>query len=202
MGNNGNTRALRERRAATACRSLRRLALAVGSGLLGSADAATITVNDPSGNSVPGACGIVDAIDSINQGSLVAGSNCSNSGGAFGNNDTIRIPAGNTITFSAPTPTAMSALVLTKPMTLLGAIDAAGTPTVTLQRSTVSGTPQFRLIETTADLTLQGLRMQNGDTTSPGGAVYAKNVTLTLTNSIVSGNVGGTRGGSTPEAVR
>ena len=188
MRNRSNARGRRARGVFLSSPRLRPLAAALGVGFCGWLPAATIVVNDPAGTSVAGHCALVDAVASIQQGSPVGGSNCSNSGGAFGSNDTVRIPANYAITFANPAPSTMSALALTKPMTIAGAVDAAGKPLVTLQRSTVSGTPDFRLIETTADLTLQGVTLKNGNSTAYGGAVEATYALVTLANSVVTGN--------------
>src|SRR5437868_3906401 len=56
------------------------LAAAVALSLSGGLSAATITVNSATALSVPASCTIVDAVASINQGSLVVTSNCANSG--------------------------------------------------------------------------------------------------------------------------
>ena len=152
----------------------RRTSLAVSLALCwcGAAHAATIRVDDPSEDSVAGKCTLADAVFAVNQ---AAAKNACAAGD--GNNDTIDLAfftAPTTIAFSlASAADANSALVLTKPATMRAALDASGNPLVTLTRSTVSGTPNFRLIATSADLSIDGLGFSGGYCAERGGAIYA-----------------------------
>ncbi|HZP67668.1 MAG TPA: right-handed parallel beta-helix repeat-containing protein [Rudaea sp.] len=174
------------------------LAAAIGLSFSGAASAATITVNNGGSTSVAGSCTIVDAVASINQGSLVVGSNCANVG-TFGSSDTIEFDADYDIVFST-SANGRSALVLTKPLTIKGAVDANGKPLVTIRRSSVSGTAHFRVLETNSDLTLYGVTISNGysdgsvDTSASGGdgggvLASGRDSTITITNSVLSGNI-------------
>jgi predicted outer membrane repeat protein len=173
------------------------LAAAVAMNFAGSASAATIVVNDASAaGGIPASCTLVDAATSINQASLVG--SCTNSGGAFGTNDTIDLStfsSPTTITFKAATVmTPTSALALTKPLSISGNLDASGKPLVTITRTNEGALP-VRLIDTTANLTLHGLRVFNGRPAGNGGAIQAGvNANLTLINSTVSFSVAGGSG--------
>jgi predicted outer membrane repeat protein len=189
-----NTRRLRT--SAPNCR-LTPLAAGVALCFAGAASAATITVNDPSAFSVAGSCTIVDAVASINQGSLAAGSNCVNSGSAFGTGDTVDLsllPSPKTITFQSA---AGAALTVSKSVTISGSLDGLG-PQVTIERGFASPGTRFRLIDTTANLALRGIALHHGHTTVNGGAIQANGLnhpTLTLTNSTVTGNFADGSGG-------
>ncbi len=156
-----------------------------------SAPAATIPVNDATAaGGVAGKCTLVDAATSINQASLVG--SCSNSGGAFGSNDTIDLSgfaSPTTITFKGATVmTPASGLALTKPATISGNLDASGKPLVTITR-TNEAPLNVRLIDTTMNLTLRGVRLFNGraQPTGNGGAIQSgAGANLTLINSTVS----------------
>lgn len=157
--------------------------------------AATIRVNDASEDSVLGKCTLADAVFAVNQAAV---KNACAAGD--GNNDTIDLTfftAPATIAFSlASAADANSALVLTKPSTIRAALDAGGNPLVTLTRSTISGTPKFRLIATSADLSIDGLGFSGGYCAERGGAIYASGAAnLSLLNSSVTGNTSGTSGG-------
>jgi len=156
--------------------------------------AATITVNDPGEASVPGKCTVVDAVAALNtalpMNSCAAGN---------GSNDTIDFSffAGpTTISFGVLPANGVSALALTKPARLSAPLDVSGNPMVTLSRSTVSGTPAFRLISTTADLSIDGLTITGGSSPDNGGGVFADlYANLTIANSVVSNNYAATSGG-------
>jgi predicted outer membrane repeat protein len=174
------------------------LAAAIAMGFAGSAHAATILVNDATeAAGVPGSCTIVDAATSINQASLVG--SCTNSGGAFGTNDKIDLSAfasATTIIFKTATVmTPTSALALTKPVTISGNLDSSGRPLLTITRTNEGPLP-VRLIDTTANLTLHGIRVFNGRPAGNGGAIQAGvNANLTLINSTVSLSFAGGSGG-------
>jgi hypothetical protein len=173
------------------------LAAAVALYFAGTASAATIMVNNSTAASLPNSCTIVDAIASINQGSLVATSNCANSGSAFGTSDTITFSSNFAITFITPAGSASSALVLTKPVTITGNMDGSGKPLVAIQRSSVTGTPNFRLVQTNSDIAVTGLVLSNGFSAggNGGGLSASASANVTLTNSVVSGNTGRFGGG-------
>lgn len=171
------------------------LAAAVALCLAGTAPAATIMVNDSTAASVLGKCTIVDAVASINMGSPVAA--CMNSSGSpFGTADTITFSSNFTITFTTPVGS-NSALVLTNPVTITGNTDGSGKPLVTIQRSNVIGTPNFRLVETNSDIAVSGLVLSNGYApNNTGGGIYASSsANVTLANSLVSGNLASRGGG-------
>jgi predicted outer membrane repeat protein len=167
------------------------LAAAIAMGFAGSAPAATILVNDASeAAGVPGKCTLVDAATAVNQASLVG--SCTNTGGAFGSNDTIDLStfvSPTTITFKgASVMTPSSGLALTKPATIKGNLDGSGRPLVTITR-TNEAPLNVRLIDTTANLTLRGVRLFNGraQPTGNGGAIQSgPGANLTLINSTVS----------------
>jgi len=171
------------------------LAVALAFCCCSAADAATILVNDASEGSVAGKCTLADAVFAVNQATeknaCIAGN---------GSNDTIDLmffTAPTTISFSLPSAAdANSALVLSKPSTIKAGLDASGNPLVMLTRSTVSGTPNFRLIATSADLSIDGLSLSGGYCIERGGAIYASGpANLSLSNSSVTGNTTGTSGG-------
>jgi predicted outer membrane repeat protein len=184
--------------AAHAGNRLAPLTAAIVMSFAGSAHAATILVNDATAaGGVPGSCTLVDAATSINQAS-VAGS-CVNSGGAFGTNDKIDLStfvAPTTITFKGATVmTSTSALALTKPVTISGNLDGSGKPLVTVTRTNEGFLP-VRLVDTTADLTLHGIRVFNGRPAGNGGAIQSgPGANLTLVNSTVSLSFAGGSGG-------
>ena len=163
----------------------------------GTVEAATIQVYDPSGVVSVGSCTLVDAIDSLNAAALQAG--CNNiSVNVFGVNDTVDLSF-----FQNPTEIVFSnvgsasALTLLVPATISGNLQASGAPMVTIERANAS--PEFRLIESTASLTLQNVALTGGSATAgSGGAVYViSNGTslLTLTGAVVRGNYAPLDGG-------
>ena len=171
------------------------LAAALALHFCASATAATISVNDSSAGSVVGKCTLSDAVTALNTVAAVNGCSAGN-----GSNDTIDLTAfatPTTITFALPSATdGNSALALTKPATIRAALDGSGQPLVTLTRSIVTGTPTFRLLATSADLTLRGLILSNGLSPDRGGAVYASAyANLVVASSTISGNTATTSGG-------
>jgi predicted outer membrane repeat protein len=91
---------------------------------------------------------------------------------------------------------ANSALKLTNPVLIRAGLDSSGSPLVTLTRGTVSGTPNFRLIATSADLSLQGLKLSNGVAADLGGAINASGTAnLYLASSSVTANTAASSGG-------
>lgn len=175
----------------------RRTPLAVSLALCGcgAADAATILVNDAGESSVAGKCTLADAVFAVNQAAVKNACAAGN-----GDNDTIDLTfftAPTTIAFSlASAADANSALLLSKPATIRSALDASGNPLVTLARSTVSGTADFRLLATSADLSIDGLAFSGGQCAERGGAIYAGGAAnLSLVHSSVSGNRTAVSGG-------
>jgi len=172
-----------------------RLAPLVGAIALGlgrAAGAATIVVDDTSAASVPGKCSIIDAVTAVNTQAPVNG--CS---AGDGSNDAIDLNG-----FAAPTTISLTqassshALALTRPVAFRGSLAPDGTPFVTLERSSVSGTPAFGLMMSSAPLTIDGLILQNGATQSGycGGAIAAGG-TLTVANSVIRSNSSSGGGG-------
>lgn len=182
---------------ASGCR-LAPLAAAVALCFAGSVSAATITVNDSTASSVAGKCTIVDAVISVNTSAVAPSSACV---AGNGSGDTILIPAAvGAITFTAASPSSPdSALVLNKPVTISGDVDSSDKPLGLINRSG-SAAANFRLIDTTANLTLRGIALSNGYSTTNGGAIHVAgptgtHPTLTLTNSIVSSSHADSAGG-------
>jgi len=156
--------------------------------------ATTIAVNDPSEASVAGKCTVVDAVAALNSALPINACSAGN-----GSNDTIDFSfftSATTISFNVLPASGTSALALTKPAKFSAPLDGSGNPLVTLSRSTVSGTPAFRLISTTADLSIDGLAISGGSAPDKGGGVFADlYANVTISNSIVSGNSAATSGG-------
>ncbi|GAA0723448.1 choice-of-anchor Q domain-containing protein [Dokdonella soli] len=151
--------------------------------------AASITVNDPSSGRITGHCTLLDAVTSVNTQAVAPGSSCVAGDGV---NDTINFSSGFTITFTAAT-SGVDALVLTKPVTIDGGVLAGGAPRVIIERN---GTQSVRLIDATANLTLNGVTLRNGLASfGDGGGIIATGANVTMTNSIVSGNTASNHGG-------
>jgi len=171
------------------------LVAAVALCLSGTASAATIMVDSPAPVGANGKCAIVDAVSSINQGSIVSKSRCLNTGLAFGDNDTISFVKGLKITFTAPAGSATSALVLHKRVTMKGRFDSNGQPAVTIARSATARS-DFRLIESSADLVLNHLTIAGGSVSGDGGGIkLTGNAALETSGSVISGNAAAGRGG-------
>jgi len=180
------------------------------------ATAATLTVDDPSPVSIPGHCTLVDAAQAISTQAPV--NNCP---AGDGKDDTIDLTGFTTptsIEFNQPALNFQHAIVLTRPATIRGALDANGTPYVTLTRSSVSGTGPVGFVDGTGPLTLSNLNFVHGAVADGGGAVIvggdvtidhcvltdnqaggggavAATGTITLRNSTVSGNSAEVTGG-------
>ncbi len=154
----------------------------------GVASAATIPVTDSGAFASGTSCTIVDAVQSINAASLQAG--CALSGSnAFGVNDTVDLSGfSNPTTISFDNVFSGSALTLARAATILGNLDSNGQPLVTLSRS--SSALPFRLLRSTAALTVDGLAFTGGSAANGlGGAILTNAVAgLTLTNAVVTGN--------------
>lgn len=168
------------------------LAAAVALCLSTNGQAADIAVNDAGAGSVAGACTLFDAVAAVNNQIAVNGCIAGN-----GSNDTIDLTGfttATTVTFIASSGN-NAALALTKPATIKGALDAAGNPLVTLQRSSAAGTPSFGLIYAGANLVVDGLALRNGNAVK-GGAIQASTFTsVALSNAVVSGNAASGNGG-------
>jgi len=160
-----------------------------------SAGAATIAVNDASGDSTTGLCTLADAVDAINGAQAVNG--CTAGDGVSDTIDLSFFTAPTTISFQNPNaPAVQSGIALTKPATITGPVDAGGRPLVTIARNASAAT-YFRVIGTSANLTLQNVNITGGHLTNARGAgVNATGqANLTITNSTISGN---TINGNTP----
>jgi len=169
-------------------RSFRLLPLAAAIALVcsGTAHAATIAVNDASDDSVPGKCTLADAVAAVNTSAAV---NACVAGD--GSNDTIDLSfftSATTISFVNPTAAdRMSAIALTKPATITGPVGSDGKPLVTIARDVDA--IYFRMIATSADLTLQNTIVSGGYANERGAGVYASgNANLTISNSVVKNN--------------
>jgi len=174
------------------------LAAAVALCLAGAAHAATITVNDSRGdpaNPNDSTCSLSDAVAALNQavhfGGCAAGD---------GSNDRIVLSFGTTATtiqfVVASASDTNSALSISKPVSIVGSSDANHNPKVTLTRSTVSGTPNFRLLSTSGNLSIDGVAFTNGSVVESGGAIRATGyATLSLSNSQVNANSAVVSGG-------
>ena len=128
---------------------------------------------------------------------LIADINAAN---AAGGTNTITLAKKATFTLTEVNnttdgPTGLPAITAGDNLSIVGNGD-------TIQRSTASGTPSFRLFDVAsgASLLLQNLTMQNGSATSGlgvsifGGAIYS-NGSLGLSGVTVTGNVAGAGGG-------
>ena len=126
--------------------------------------AANIAVNSADATSEAGVCTIVDAVAAVNTQAAVNG--CA---AGDGSNDTIDL-TGFTVPTTISLTQAMSAtghaLVISSNVTIIGGLSGQ-TPLVTIQRSTVSGTPAFGLIKSSAPLDIVGVTLSNGTSGAP-----------------------------------
>jgi predicted outer membrane repeat protein len=154
--------------------------------------AANIAVNSADAVSETGVCTIIDAVTAVNTQAAVNG--CA---AGDGNSDTIDLTGfttPTTISLTQATPLSGHALVISKNVTITGGLSGQ-TPLVTLERSTVSGTDSFGLIDTSAPLTINGLILSNGAAgTYSGGAILAGDA-LTLNYCVVQNNKTDATGG-------
>jgi predicted outer membrane repeat protein len=149
------------------------------------AHGATIVVDDASASPVEGHCTIVDAVAALNTQAAVNGCVAGD-----GNNDVIDMTGFGVptmLTFTQSASGYSHALALSRAATIRGALDASGGPLVTLARSSISGTPAFGLIQTTAPLTVYGLALTNGSAPDMGGAIQS-GAALTVDHCVVNGN--------------
>jgi len=160
---------------------------------------ATIPVDDPGTDSIPGKCTLPDAVAALNTATAV---NACIAGD--GNGDTISLrafTAPTTISFTQATSAdGLSAIGLTREARLIGPLGADGKPLVTIARNTSPGTPKFRVIGTTALLAIDGLAITGGDSTERGGGIaqLASDLSyqyLRIVNSVISGNTTALSGG-------
>src|ERR1700722_16460353 len=161
----------------------------------GIASAATIPVTDSGGFQTDDSCTIVDAVNSINSGSVQAA--CTVTGiDPFGTKDTVDLTG-----FSDPTTIAFAnvaydaALNLLKAVIIHGNLDNNGQPFVAL--SLDANSAPARLIRTSARLTVDSLMLTGGFIPSKaGGAIFSNAVgALTLTHAVVTGNSANIGGG-------
>ncbi|MGH8502615.1 MAG: choice-of-anchor Q domain-containing protein [Gammaproteobacteria bacterium] len=137
--------------------------------------------------SVRGGCSLADAITAANTDNAIGG--CTAGSGA----DTLVLTPGSTHTLTAvnnPTYGGNGLPVVTSVITIAG----NGS---TIQRSPVTGTPEFRLlfVADTGRLALQGLTLTNGNAKYGGSAVATRAGTVTITNCTITGNTTPGRGG-------
>lgn len=163
------------------------LAAAVALCFSGAAQAATITVNDANDDSVPGKCTLADAVAALNSATAVSACVAGD-----GSNDTIDLSfftQPTTISIALPNSAdGLSAIGFTKPASIVAPLGGDGKPLVTLQRSATSGV-SFRVIGTTADLAIDGLKVTGGVSNARGGGIYADgSANLVIENSVISGN--------------
>ena len=81
------------------------------------------------------------------------------------------------------------------PATISGPLDVTGAPLVTLTRSTVSGTPAFGIIHNSAPLTIDGVKITNGNSGEYSGGGVLGGDSLTILHSVISGNGSDSAGG-------
>lgn len=141
-----------------------------------------------------GNCSLVEAITSANTNTAV--DDCTAGGGT----DYLILPANSRFTFTAPNNSIDGANALpqiTSPITIQGNGSI-------IERSTVSGTPDFRLINITnsGELALNNVTLQNGAATGAGyaagsgGAILNRRGVLTLNNSTVRNSSANNDGGA------
>lgn len=173
--------------------SLLPLAAAIALSVSAPLDAANIVVDDSSSDSVVGKCTLTDAAAAVNTAAAVNG--CAAGDGIADTIDLRLFTSPTTIEYTlANSADGNSALAFTKPVTLLGGLDANKQPQVTLTRSAVSG--NFRLIAASDSLFLTGIALSNGASSNGGGAIYTTGFGyLTLRNSSVTNCVSFASGG-------
>ncbi len=168
------------------------LAIAVVMSLARPTHAANIVVNSADAVSEAGVCTIIDAVTALNTQAVVNGCVAGD-----GNNDTIDLTGfttPTTISLTQAVPMTGHALVISNKVTINGILNGQ-TPLVTIQRSTVSGTDSFGLIQSSAPLMIYGLTLNNGASGAySGGAILASDA-LTLNYCVVSNNTSDSAGG-------
>src|ERR1700722_7053699 len=161
------------------------LAVAIVLSLARPTHAANIVVNSADAVSEAGVCTIIDAVTAVNTQTAING--CA---AGDGNKDTIDLTGfttPTTISLTQAVPMTGHALVFSNRVTINGG-SGAQTPLVTIERSTVSGTDSFGLIQSSAPLMIYGLTLSNG-ASGPysGGAILAGN-SLTMSYCVISDN--------------
>jgi predicted outer membrane repeat protein len=145
------------------------LALAVTNCLAGGV---VIAVDDSSEGSAAGHCTVRDAVAALNTMTAVQG--CRAGDGASDDIIFLNFNTPTTITFTSAADS-INAMLITQPVSIQAPTDSQGRPQVVLQRSTASGTADFRLIESHSTLALDGIVLRNGRTSGYGGAVDISN---------------------------
>jgi hypothetical protein len=74
-------------------------------------------------------------------------------------------------------------------------LNGPGADQLTIQRSHVSGTPDFRIFNITRGGTLSGLTISNGRADTGGGIEYSDRAVLTISDCVISGNSAASVGG-------
>jgi predicted outer membrane repeat protein len=154
--------------------------------------AANIAVNSADAVSEVGVCTIIDAVTAVNSQAAVNG--CA---AGDGDNDTIDLTGfttPTTISLTQAVPTTGFALILSNSVNIVGGLNGK-TPLVTIQRSTVSGTPAFGLIKNTAPLDIIGLTLSNGSSGMYSGGAILASGNLTMSYCVVSNNSSDGAGG-------
>ena len=194
------------------------LAMAIALALAAAnSNAATLIIDTTDVGTSPDHCSITDAVTAINNQVAVGG--CIAGNGTDDTIDLTHFSVPTTISLTAAAPMTSHALMLSEPATIRGALASGGTPLVTIQRSTVTGTDAFGLISSTSSLAIYGLSLTNGDAgTYSGGAIQAGGALIVhdsvialnsaligggintlaaaeIKNSIISGNTAGSGGG-------
>ena len=168
------------------------LAVAIVLSLARPTHAANIVVNSTDAISEAGVCTIIDAVSALNTQTIVNG--CA---AGDGNSDTIDLTGfttPTTISLTQAAPMTGHALLTSKNVTIKGGLSGK-TPLVTIQRSTVSGTDSFGLIQNSAPLTIYGLTLSNGASGEySGGAILAGDA-LSLNYCVVENNKSDSAGG-------
>ncbi len=103
-------------------------------------------------------------------------------------------PAGSTITFA---PDVTTVTLITAPITLFKdvTIQGRGVGGVTVQRAEIISTFSVFTVDPGVTATVQGLTIRNGSTSGFGGGVRNEGGSLTLIDSIVTGNTASASGG-------
>jgi predicted outer membrane repeat protein len=154
--------------------------------------AANIAVNSTDAVSEAGVCTIIDAVTAVNTQAAVNG--CA---AGDGDNDTIDLTGfttPTTISLTQAVPTTGRALIISNNVNIVGLLNGQ-TPLVTIQRSTVSGTPAFGLINSTAPLNIIGLTLSNGASGMYSGGAILASSNLTMSYCVVSNNTSDSAGG-------
>ena len=166
------------------------LALVTASGLSlglvgGTAQAATIVVNDGGDAASASVCILRDAVRFMQNGSILGTTGCTNTGGAFGTADTITF--GNAITtvnLTQPFPLVYAVFNATRSLLIQG----KGQGGITITRPSANG---GLISQYGGDLTLDGITLTGGRTNN-GGALDINldgfSTKLQLKNSVITGN--------------